>query len=273
MSAIRILGIGDIVGGPGRRILRERLSDLAREKQVDFIVANAENATGGSGIRPEHAAQMLDGGIDVLTGGDHIWRKKEIIPFIQNNSRLLRPANYPDSNPGVGHTLIERPFGKVGVIHVVGRIFMMSAQAACPFETTRRLAEELRKETPIIVVDVHAEATSEKIAFGWYLDGRVSYIFGTHTHIPTADERLLPKGTAYITDVGMTGPYESVIGRKVEPVLQKMVTQMPAYFEVAEGDVRLYGAIATVDTETGKATAIERVSLFEPAKKDSAAGT
>lgn len=263
MGTIRILGIGDIVGAPGRRIIHERLPDLLRTKRIDFVVANAENVTGGSGIKPDHARALLDVGIDVLTGGDHIWRRKEIIPFISGCRRLLRPANYPASNPGVGHTIVERPFGKVGVVHVVGRIFMMSAHAACPFTTARELAEKIRRETPLVVVDFHAEATSEKIALGWYLDGEVSFIFGTHTHVPTADERLLPKGSAYITDVGMTGPYASVIGRRVEPVLQKMVTQMPAYFDVADGDVRLCGAIATIDTETGKAAAIERVVLCE----------
>ncbi|HLG42254.1 MAG TPA: TIGR00282 family metallophosphoesterase [Planctomycetota bacterium] len=260
---MRILGIGDIVGSPGRKIIADQLGRLRQERKIDFVVANAENATGGSGITPEHATAMLAQGVDVLTGGDHVWGKKEIIPFIAGCSRLLRPANYPDSNPGAGYTIADSPQGPVGVVHVVGRIFMTTAQAGCPFTTAETLAKKLRERTPVIVVDLHAEATSEKMAFGWHMDGLASFIFGTHTHIQTADERVLPKGTAYITDAGMTGPYESVIGRRIDRVLHKMITQMPAPFDVAEGDARICGAIATVDPKTGRASAIERVVVFE----------
>lgn len=260
---MRILGIGDIVGHPGRKILADQLGRLRALRKIDFVVANAENATGGSGIIPDHAKAMLENGVDVITGGDHIWGKKEIIPFIASCSRLLRPANYPDSNPGAGHTIVHTTFGPVGVIHVVGRIFMTSAQAACPFTTAETLAKKLREQTKIVVIDIHAEASSEKIAFGWHMDGLASFIFGTHTHVQTADERILPKGTAYITDAGMTGPYESVIGRRIDRVLHKMITQMPAPFDVADGDPRICGAIATIDVETGRATAVERVVVDE----------
>lgn len=262
-GSVRILGIGDIVGSPGRKIVLDQVGHLRKGKEIDFVVANAENATGGAGIRPEHAKEMLENGVDVITMGDHVWGKREIIPFISGCSRLLRPANYPDSNPGAGYVVVDAPFGTIAVIHVVGRIFMTTSQSACPFTTAEALADRVREKTPVIVVDMHAEATSEKVAFGWHMDGKASFIFGTHTHVQTADERILPRGTAYITDAGMTGPYESVIGRRVDRVLHKMITQMPAPFDVAEGDPRLCGAIATVDLESGRATAVERVMLFE----------
>lgn len=258
MSLMRILVIGDIVGRPGRRVLQEHLRSLRTERRIDFCVANAENAAGGAGVTPEVMQELFSSGIDVLTSGDHIYDKKEIIPIMQSEPRLLRPANYSELAAGKGSGLFPCSGNvRVGVVNVQGNVFMRSADN--PFHAVDRELEKLSAETRVIVVDIHAEATSEKIALGWYLDGRASFVFGTHTHIQTADERVLPKGTAYITDVGMTGPYESVIGRQVEPVLKNFLTSMPARFEVAEGDPRLCGALATVDAETGRAISIERI--------------
>ena len=258
---LNVLGIGDIVGRPGRVIVRERLRDFRVKEQIHFVVANGENLAGGSGLLPGEAKELLEAGVDVITAGDHVWAKKDIIPYISATQRLLRPANYPAVQPGAGYTIIDTHACKVGVIHVVGRVFMTLAQADCPFTTAERLADEIRKQTPVVILDMHAEATAEKIAIGWHLDGKVSYIFGTHTHIQTADERILPKGTAYITDVGMTGPYESVIGRRIDRVLHKFITQMPAPFDVAENDVRMCGAVATIDTATGRAEGIRRIVM------------
>lgn len=258
---VRILAIGDVVGKPGRSIIVERLKPFCEKELVDAVIANGENLAGGSGITPPEAEELFKAGVDVLTGGDHIWAKKEIIPYIDRTPRLLRPANYPADQPGRGHTVFETRGGvKIGVVHVQGRVFM-NTPADCPFRTARRLVEELRARTPVIVVDMHAEATSEKIAMGWWLDGQVSFVFGTHTHIQTADERILPQGTAYITDCGMTGPYESVIGRRIDRVLHRFTTGLPAHFEVATGDVRLSGALATVDSESGRALEIRRVVI------------
>jgi hypothetical protein len=260
---VRLLAVGDVVGKPGRSIIRDRLRDFCDRERVDGVVANGENLTGGSGIMPAEADELFKAGVNVITGGDHVWAKKEIIPYIDRTPGLLRPANYPNDQPGRGHTIFETPGGvKVGVIHVQGRVFM-NTPADCPFQTARRLAQELRAKTPVIVVDMHCEATSEKVAMGWWMDGSASFVFGTHTHIQTADERILPQGTAYITDCGMTGPYESVIGRRVDRVLHRFTTGMPAYFEVATGDVRLCGALATVDSESGRALDIRRVVIDE----------
>lgn len=258
---LRLLAIGDVVGKPGREFIKKRLPDFCREERIDFVVANGENLTDGQGITPPEAEDLFRAGVHVITGGDHIWNRKEIIPYILQTPRLLRPANYHDDQPGGGMVTVDLPNGlKVGVIHVQGRVFM-NTQAGCPFQTAKRLVEKLRGETRIIAVDMHCEATSEKVAMGWWLDGNVSFVFGTHTHIQTADERVLPRGTAYITDCGMTGPYESVIGRKIERVLQRFTTGMPARFDVATGDVRMCGALATVDSETGQAESITRVVL------------
>lgn len=260
---VRILGIGDVVGRPGRTIIKDRLRDFCQKELVDCVIANGENLSGGSGLTPPEADELFKAGVHVITGGDHVWGKKEIIPYIDRTPHLLRPANYPDSQPGKGHTVVETPSGvKVGVIHLQGRVFM-NVPCEDPFAWARRLVAELRPKTPVIAVDMHCEATSEKVAMGWWLDGQVSFIFGTHTHIQTADERVLPQGTAYITDCGMTGPYESVIGRRVDRVLHRFTTGMPAHFEVATGDVRLCGALATVDSETGRATEIRRVVIYE----------
>ena len=258
---IRILGIGDIVGKPGRRIVKQQLPEFCRKELIDCVVANGENLSGGSGIMPSEADELFKAGVSVITAGDHVWAKRDIIPYIDRTPHLIRPANYPVNQPGKGHTIFQTAAGaKIGVIHVQGRVFM-NTPAACPFETSKRLLDELRPKTPIIVVDIHCEATSEKVAMGWWLDGQASFVFGTHTHIQTADERVLPQGTAYITDCGMTGPYESVIGRRVDRVLHRMTTGMPAYFEVATRDARLCGALATIDSESGRALEIKRVVL------------
>lgn len=257
----RILAVGDIVGRPGRTVLKERLPEFCRRELVDCVVANAENVSGGSGLMPAEADELFAAGVHVLTAGDHVWGKKEIIPYIERTPTLLRPANLPAEQPGRGAAVVETAGGvRIGVVSLLGRIFM-NTPADCPFQAARRLVTELKARTPVIVVEMHGEATSEKIAMGWWLDGQASFLFGTHTHIQTADERVLPQGTAYITDVGMTGPYESVIGRRIDRVLHRFTTGMPAHFEVATGDVRLCGALATVDSETGRALEIHRVEL------------
>ena len=255
---MKILFVGDIVGSPGRQAARELLPKLKKNKKIDFIVANAENAAGGSGLTPEIAEELFDIGIDVLTSGDHIWKKKEIYDFLNADKRILRPANYPETDPGRGATIVESSDGiKVGVINVLGRVFLSAIE--CPFKTAQELVKQLGEKTPIIIVDIHAEATSEKIALGKFLDGTVSAVLGTHTHVQTADEAILPRGTAYITDVGMTGPFDSVIGRKTDQILERFLTQMPTKFEVAAGDIRLQGAIIDIDDKTGKASRMERV--------------
>jgi hypothetical protein len=260
---VRILAIGDVVGKPGRSIIQNRLRAYCDRELVDAVVANGENLSGGSGLTPSEADELFKAGVSVITGGDHVWGKKEIIPYIDRTPRLIRPGNYPADQPGKGTAVFETPGGvKVGVIHLQGRVFM-NMHADCPFQTAKKLVAELRPKTPVIVVDMHCEATSEKVAMGWWLDGHASFVFGTHTHIQTADERVLPQGTAYITDCGMTGPYESVIGRRIDRVLHRFTTGMPAPFDVASGDVRLCGALATVDSESGRALEIRRVVIRE----------
>jgi len=222
-------------------------------------VVNAENAAGGAGITPPVARDLFLAGVDCLMSGDHIWDKKEILEVIDRDERILRPCNYPDGIPGRGATVLRAENGiPVGVINTIGRVFMRE-QFDCPFKMTKHWAEELREKTPIVIVDMHAEATSEKIALGWYLDGAVSAIFGTHTHIQTADERILQKGTGYLTDVGMTGSYDSVLGREVEQVLKRFLTQMPTRFEVATKNIQLWGAIFDIDETTGRTRSIQRI--------------
>lgn len=255
---MKILFIGDIVGNPGREAVKKLVPELVKEYALDFVIANAENAAGGSGITPKVAMELFDCGIDALTSGDHIWKKREILEIIDNDKRILRPANFPSGAPGRGGAVFSAQKGlKVGVINVQGRVFMEPLE--CPFKTARRLQEELAKETNIIIVDIHGEATSEKIALGWFLDGLVSAVLGTHTHVQTADERLLPRGSAYITDVGMTGPIDSVIGRRIEDVLERFLTSVPTRFEVADTNVQLQGVILEIDESTGKAKSIERI--------------
>ena len=255
---MKILFIGDIVGKPGREAVKTLLPKIKKARKIDFICANGENAAGGSGLTPELADELFGYGVNVLTSGDHIWKRKEIIETLDQDNRILRPLNYPDGAPGFGSTVIEAAGGvKIGVICLVGRTFMEPVD--CPFKKAKDEIEKLKKETGIILVDIHAEATSEKIALGWYLDGLVSAVVGTHTHVQTADERILPKGTAYITDLGMTGPHDSVIGRKIEQILTRFITQRPTRFEMAEENVQLQGAAIDIDEKTGKARSVERV--------------
>ena len=255
---MKILFIGDIVGSPGREAIKKLLPGLIKEHSLDFVVANAENVAGGSGITLKTADDLFASGVDVLTSGDHIWKRNEIFELLNTEKRILRPLNFPSSSPGQGSSVFKTKTGKnIGVINVNGRVFMDPLE--CPFKTSLKAAEELSKETNIIIVDMHAEATSEKVALGWYLDGKVSAVLGTHTHIQTADEKILPNGTAYITDAGMTGPYDSVIGRKVEDVLQRFLTLIPTRFEVAENNIQLHGVFLNIDNKTGKAISIERV--------------
>jgi len=255
---MKILFIGDIVGSPGREAIKKLVAPLKQELQIDFVIANAENASGGSGITLRVATELFASGADVLTSGDHIWKKPEIFELINQEERILRPLNFPSGAPGRGASVFKAKNGaKVGVININGRVFMDALE--CPFKAALKAAEELSKDTKIIIVDIHAEATSEKVALGWYLDGKVSAILGTHTHIQTADEKILPQGTAYITDVGMTGPYDSVIGRRVEDVLTRFLSSIPVRFEVAEGNVQLHGALIDIDETTGKARSILRI--------------
>ena len=255
---MKILFIGDIVGSPGRSAIGRLLPELKKEHKLDFVVANAENAAGGSGITQSIADELFDSGVNVITAGDHIWKKREIFEIINQEERILRPINFPSGAPGRGYNVFKAKNGvKVGVINVNGRVFMDALE--CPFRTTLAAAEEISKETKIIFVDIHAEATSEKVALGWYLDGKVSAVLGTHTHVQTADERILPNGTAYLTDVGMTGPLDSVIGRKIEDVLERFLTSIPVRFAVATDNIQLQGAVVDIDDKTGKAKSIIRI--------------
>jgi len=257
---MKILFIGDIVGRPGRKAVKEIVPDLIEKKGLDFVIANGENAAGGSGLTPSITEELLSYGIDLLTSGDHIWKKREIIDYIAVSKNLLRPLNYPKETPGRGSAVIKSKKGyTIGVINIAGRVFMSPLE--CPFKTAEEEIKNLKKKTSVIIVDIHAEATSEKIALGWHLDGKVSALLGTHTHVQTADEKILPLGTAYITDVGMTGPFDGVIGRKKEQILTRFITEMPARFEMAEGDVRLNGVIIDIDEKTGLAESIKRVEV------------
>jgi len=255
---VKILFIGDIVGSPGREAVKKLLPDLKKEYSLDFTIANAENAAGGSGITPKVAEELFSSGLDVLTSGDHIWKKREVFEIINEDGRILRPVNFPAGAPGCGEGVFKTKAGeKIRVINVNGRVFMEPLD--CPFRAAIAAQEKLSRETKVIIVDIHAEATSEKVALGWYLDGKVSAVLGTHTHIQTADERLLPEGSAYITDVGMTGPYDSVIGRRVEDVLERFLSAIPTRFEVAEENVQLAGVVLDIDENTGKAKSILRI--------------
>ncbi|MCA9671868.1 MAG: TIGR00282 family metallophosphoesterase [Myxococcales bacterium] len=258
---MRVLCIGDIFGKPGRDIVKRRLPELVEREALDLVIANGENAAGGVGITSDLAKELLATDIAMITGGNHSWRHREVLPYYDKEPRLLRPLNFPDA-PGHGYGLCETRGGvKVGVINVMGRVYMEPLPS--PFAAVDGAIEALSGETKIIIVDLHAEATSEKRAMGWYLDGRVSALFGTHTHVPTADEEILPAGTGYITDIGMTGPYNSVIGMKKEPVLERFLTLRPSAFAVGKGDVRLCGVIFDIDPESGKTVAIERVDVRE----------
>ncbi len=255
-----ILFLGDIIGNPGRRAVRALVPDLLERYQPDIVIANGENAAGGFGITPDITRELWDLGVDVITSGNHIWDKKEIIEFIDSAPRLIRPENYPDTAPGSGSVVFRcRSGAKVAVLNLCGRIFMNNID--CPFKAGMKAVERLKKETPLVFVDFHAEATSEKNAIGYYLDGHVTVVAGSHTHVQTSDERILPKGTAYITDAGMTGPVNSIIGIEKDLVIGKFLSQMPVRYEVAKKGVELQGVFIKADTNSGRALSVERVKV------------
>jgi metallophosphoesterase (TIGR00282 family) len=256
---MKLLFLGDVVGRPGRRAVASVVPRLARDEGLDFVVANCENASGGKGVDPDSAEELYDAGIDVLTSGNHVWQNREIVRYLEENRRLIRPLNFPRGVPGAGFT-VQRPRRsniRVGVVNLIGRVFMQPVD--CPFHAAEDALEALRNEADVILVDMHGEATSEKVAMGRFLDGRVSAVVGSHTHVQTADERVLSGGTAYLTDAGMCGPEESILGMKADAVLRRFLTQMPTRFEVAGGAVIVQGAIVDADEATGKARAIRRV--------------
>ncbi len=259
---MKILFIGDIVGRPGRQIVARHLASLVDRHLLDLVIANAENAAAGFGVTPDVVAELFDMGIDVLTTGNHIWDKRESLPILEQEPRILRPGNYPPGLPGKGWGIFRTSADvAVAVVNLEGRVFMNNLD--CPFRAADAILDELRARTPIVLVDFHAETTSEKGALGAYLDGRVSAVLGTHTHVQTADERLLPGGTAFISDVGMTGSRDSVIGIRKELSVERFLTQVPVRFEVAKKEPMLCGAIVTVDEQTGRAQAIERVQIVD----------
>jgi metallophosphoesterase (TIGR00282 family) len=259
---VNILVIGDVIGDPGRKALFLSLSELIKEKEADFVVVNGENAAGGFGINAETTGKLYSYGVDCITTGNHVWRNKEVFAIIDGDHRLVRPANYPSGTPGKGWAILEKNGVKIGVLNLLCRVFMEPLE--CPFRTARREVSSIRKHTKIVVVDLHGEATSEKIAMGWYLDGTVSAVVGTHTHVQTADERVLPGGTAFISDAGMTGPFDSIIGMRKEGALKKFLTLLPTRFAVAEKDIRVNGVALRIDKESGKAVKIERINTQVP---------
>jgi metallophosphoesterase (TIGR00282 family) len=254
---MRILFIGDIVGAPGRRIVLERLQDIVANEQIDLVVANGEDAASGFGITPRLSEELLSAGIEVLSGGNHIWDRKEILDFIPREPRLLRPANFPSASPGSG---LFCGMSRLGIAYAVlclqGRIFMVANDD--PFSVADRELARVPSETKVIIVDIHAEATSEKRAMGWHLDGRVSAVIGTHTHVATADDQILPGGTAYITDVGMTGPHDSIIGMEKAAVIKRFLDGMPIRYEVATGDIQMNALFIEVDSVSGRAVSVAR---------------
>jgi len=257
---MRILFVGDIFGKPGREIARRAVPALVQRDAIDFVIANVENSAAGFGVTGDIADTILSYGVDVMTTGNHVWDKKEVLDYLPRQPKLLRPANFPAGAPGRGSYIGRTRTGEpVGVLNLMGRIFM--APLDDPFALALREVEQLRAKARVVFVDFHAEATSEKVAMGWHLDGRATAVVGTHTHVQTADNRVLPKGTAYITDTGMTGPHDSIIGVTVEAALGRFVSGMPAKFEAASGGARLNAVIVTADPATGKATAIDRLDL------------
>jgi len=257
---MRLLFLGDVVGRPGRRALAAVLPRLRREAAIHFVIANGENASNGKGINPRGAEELRDAGVDVITSGNHIWQSRDIIPYLRENGRLLRPLNFAPDVPGVGWTVRAGKGSSlpVGVINLIGRTFM--GPAGCPFGAVEEVLPTVRQETPVIVVDMHCEATSEKVGMGWFLDGKVSAVVGSHTHVQTADEQIFPGGTAFICDAGMCGPTESVLGREIEPIIQRFISCMPINFPVAKGQVCLHGILVDIDPITGKAKAIRRIA-------------
>jgi len=256
---LRFLIVGDIVGKPGRQVLADNLEVIKEKLNIEGVIVNGENAAGGLGIVPEVCEEILSYGVDVITTGNHIWDKKEIVDYIDYQPRLIRPLNYPSGVPGRGWVAVEGKGKKWIVANMSGRVFMPSLD--CPFRRIEEELEDFRRITNMILLDFHAEASSEKIAMGWFLDGKVSCVFGTHTHVATADERILPQGTAYITDIGMTGAHDSVLGVKTEDILSRFLTQMPIRYRVAKDNVKLNGIVVEVDEITGRATEISRLSI------------
>ena len=269
---MNILFVGDIVGRPGREMVRKGLPAIVEHHAIDLAIANAENSANGFGVTREIGQTILEYGVDVMTSGNHIWDKKEVLEYIPTEPRLLRPANYPAGVPGRGSYVAKTGDGRsVGVINVMGRVFMLNIDD--PFAVVLKEIEAMRGQTKVIIVDFHAEATSEKQAMGWHLDGKVTAVFGTHTHVQTADERILPNGTAYLTDAGMTGPHDSIIGMERAPSLARFLNGMPSRFEPATGNPRLNGVIVQADERTGRATAVTRISYSEKDLEQLAAGT
>jgi metallophosphoesterase (TIGR00282 family) len=255
---VKILFIGDIVGEPGRRAVKILLPKLREQHALDFVIANGENSAGGSGITPKTAEEIFSAGVDVITSGDHLWDQKEVMELLVNEKRFLRPLNYPADVPGRGSGIFEIKKLKIAVLNAQGRTFMPPLEN--PFTLALEEVKKLREKTKIIFVDFHAEATSEKTAFTRFLDGQVSAVVGTHTHVQTADEQIFPGGTAFLTDAGFTGPHESVLGREIEPVIKRFLTAMPQRFEVAKNAVRLHGCMIKIDDASGKALKIQRLS-------------
>jgi len=256
---MNILMVGDVYGEPGRQAITKLVPRLRQAHAIDFCVVNVENAAGGFGVTAAIARQVLEAGADVMTSGNHIWNKREIVEYITKENLLLRPANFPAGTPGVGHVTVKAGPHKIAVLNLMGRVFMLPID--CPFRKADEIVPELRKETPIILVDMHCEATSESLAMGWHLDGRVSAVVGTHRHVQTADERVLPGGTAYITDLGLTGPTDGVIGVDRDQIIQRFLNQMPIRFETAKGPAALQGVVIAVDPESGRATSIRRLQV------------
>jgi len=255
---LKILFIGDVVGNLGRKTVKEMIPKIKKEYGIDFCIANCENAAGGSGITYVVAQELYKSGIDGITMGNHTWSKKEILNFIESDPKIVRPANFPRETPGTGSTILEKDKLKLGLINVQGRVYMSAAD--CPFKAAERELETLKKQVKVVIVDIHAEATSEKCALAWYLDGRASCVFGTHTHVQTADERILPNGTAYLTDVGMTGPYEGIIGMDRDIIIKKFILHMPERFELAQGKVQFNAVVVDVDERTGRTNSIVRIN-------------
>jgi metallophosphoesterase (TIGR00282 family) len=259
-GCVKVLFIGDIVGEPGRKLVKQLLPELVRTHVPDLVIANGENAAGGFGITPLIADELFSLGIHVLTSGNHVWDKKDIEPYLPKQDRLIRPANYPGGSPGFGSVVVPTDSaGKAAVLNLEGRVFMSNLED--PFRMAEGEIERLRKETRVIIIDFHAEATSEKAALAWHLDGKVSAVLGTHTHVQTADERVLPGGTAFMTDVGMTGPTDSVIGVKKEDAISRFLTQRPHKFEIAKGPVHLDAVVIDIDQKSGRAKGIERIKI------------
>jgi 2',3'-cyclic-nucleotide 2'-phosphodiesterase len=253
----RLLFIGDIVGRPGRTLIIQGLAKIKQERSIDIVIANAENAAGGNGLTGTIAKDLYAAGVDAITLGDHVWDQKSFVVEIESLAYVCRPANLPSVSPGRPFVVVEKNGFSLAVCTLLGRQFMYTIKGDCPFRIADHMLEQLRPLVKAVVVEIHAEATSEKIALGWYLDGRVSAVLGTHTHVPTADLYILPQGTAYQTDLGMSGPYDSVLGREKEPVIQKFKTGLPQSFEVAKNDVKIKGAIVDIDATTGKALYVE----------------